>query len=148
MHQLTKGFFSKAAKKRKQIAPRCRRFKKPQQGQHKGANNKGAARGNAANPMALVGLGCFRGLHMGAQWLTPKRAFVTHSTCEVVVHTRKLEVVVGVVCTSVPSASRNTHQLETMDPPSWPNTLEVSLRILFIQNVAPTQAWACDLLLR
>ena len=48
-----------------------------------------------------------------------------------VVHTRKLEVVAGVICTSVPSVSKNTQQLETTDPPSWPRTLDVLLRNFF-----------------
>ena len=85
---------------------------------------------------------------MGAQWLTPTRAFVAHSTCQVVVLTRKLEVVAAWfarLCQVLPK----TQQLETTVPSSRHRTLEVSLRVLFIQKVlvylrlqAPTQVWA------
>ena len=111
--------YSKAEKKRKQIEraaelarsderAKMQEVQKPPQGQHKGASHKEGWSWQRGDPDGFGGSWVRFALHMGAQWVTPARAFVTRSTCQVVVHTRKLEVVVGVVCTSVPSAARNT----------------------------------------
>ena len=89
--------------------------------------------------MALVDRECVSWhSSISAQWLTLNEILdCSASTRQVVVHTRKLEVVACVVCTSEPSCfQKNTCAVwNSTHPPSLPRTFSVSFRIGFIQKV-------------
>ena len=67
--------------------------------------------------MALVDLGCVSRTPHGCTVADANESTCYSFNSQVVVHTRKLEVVAGVVCTSLPSGSQNTQQFKTTDPP-------------------------------
>ena len=119
---------SKAEKKRKQVEQAAdlartderagmQKVQKPPQRPHRGANQRGVSRGNAAIPVALVDLGCVS--------RTPRACAVADAN-ESICYSFNMpsgcsHAQAGGRCGRGcgPSASRNTQQLETTDPPNW-----------------------------